>query len=140
MGPPPLRSGGPEKAKTRHRAGHILSRYCYACSFGGWRRSGRSAVAGRRDTAVSRRILGREEWLLFQMQHDELIERFQRKITTSKPCRHYRGRANLILDFGSVHRRKPEGVEFAEHAKRYLEGLFKEANSADCEDPIRVQR
>jgi hypothetical protein len=31
-------------------------------------------------------------------------------------------------------------VEFAEHAKRYLEGLFKEANSADCEDPIRVQR
>jgi DNA-binding transcriptional MerR regulator len=64
--------------------------------------------------------------------HDELVEGLQRKITDIEAlqARLEKSKSHLQTLIRDIEA-KPEGLDYAEHAKRYLEGLCKEANAAD---------
>jgi DNA-binding transcriptional MerR regulator len=73
-------------------------------------------------------------------QHDELLEGLEGKISDIEDmqARLKKSKSHLqklVQDIKS----KPE-VDYAEQAKRYLEEMCKEANSADFEEPIKIQR
>jgi DNA-binding transcriptional MerR regulator len=74
-------------------------------------------------------------------QHDDLLEGLQRKITDIEAlqARLEKSKSHLQTLVRYIEA-KPEGVDYAEHAKRYLEGLCKEANFGDCGEPIKVQQ
>jgi DNA-binding transcriptional MerR regulator len=73
-------------------------------------------------------------------EHDELVEGLERKIQDieAMQARLKKSKSHLqklVQDIKS----KPE-VDYAKHAKRYLEGMCKEANSAHSEEPIKIRR
>jgi DNA-binding transcriptional MerR regulator len=73
-------------------------------------------------------------------EHDELLEGLQRKIKDIEAMQARLKKVKshlqkLVQDIKS----KPE-VDYAEHAKSYLEGICKEGNFADLEEPIKIQR
>ena len=77
---------------------------------------------------------------LATLEHDELLEGLQRKIKDieAMQARLKKSKSHLqklVQDIKS----KP-GVDYAAHAKRYLEEMCKEVNSADFEKPIKIQR
>jgi DNA-binding transcriptional MerR regulator len=74
-------------------------------------------------------------------QHDELVEGLQRKIRDIEDlqARLEKSKSHLQTLVRYIEA-KPEGVDYAEHAKRYLEGLCKEANAVDREEPIKMQQ
>ena len=77
---------------------------------------------------------------LSKWEHDELLEGLQRKITDieAMQARLEKSKSHLETLVQYI-KSKPE-VDYAEHAKRYLEGMCKEANFADSEEPIKVQQ
>jgi DNA-binding transcriptional MerR regulator len=77
---------------------------------------------------------------LSTQEHDELLEGLQRKIKDieAMQARLKKSKSHLqklVQDIKS----KP-GVDYAAHAKRYLEEMCKEVNSANLEEPIKIQR
>jgi DNA-binding transcriptional MerR regulator len=74
-------------------------------------------------------------------QHDELLEGLQRKIADIEAlqARLEKSKSHLQTLVRYIEA-KPEGVDYAEHAKRYLEEMCKEANFGDREEPTRVQQ
>jgi DNA-binding transcriptional MerR regulator len=77
---------------------------------------------------------------LSKWEHDELLEGLQRKITDieAMQARLEKSKSHL-QNLVRYIEAKPEGVDCAEHAKRYLEEMCQEANSADSEEPIKIR-
>ena len=73
---------------------------------------------------------------LSTQEHDELLEGLQRKIKDieAMQARLEKSKSHLETLVRYI-KSKPE-LDYAEHAKRYLEGMCGEANSADREDDV----
>ena len=73
-------------------------------------------------------------------EHDELLKGLQRKIKDIEAMQARLEKSKSHLETLVQYIKSKPDVNYAEHAKRYLEEMCKEANSADREEPIKIQR
>jgi DNA-binding transcriptional MerR regulator len=77
---------------------------------------------------------------LSTQEHDELLEGLQRKIKDIEAMQARLKKSKSHLQKLVQEIKSKPGVDYAAHAKRYLEGMCKGANFADFEKAIKIQR